>query len=50
MLNDVTAAGWRYVAPEPVGEDFFCMVTVSSGVGNKLFRRGEVMVPQDGRG
>lgn len=50
VLNDVTAAGWRYVAPEPVGEDFFCMVTVSSGVGNKLFRRGEVLVPQDGRG
>ncbi|WP_052413525.1 ROK family protein [Streptomyces glaucescens] len=26
------------------------MVTVSSGVGNKVFRRGEVLLPEDGRG
>ncbi|MFI5617766.1 ROK family protein [Streptomyces sp. NPDC051567] len=56
VLNDVTAAGWRYMAPAPEeedeeeDEDFFCMVTVSSGVGNKLFRHGEVVVPEDGRG
>ncbi|GAB2580134.1 ROK family protein [Streptomyces capparidis] len=50
VLNDVTAAGWRYVDGADGGEDFFCMVTVSSGVGNKVFRRGEVLVPEDGQG
>ncbi|MFD3657870.1 ROK family protein [Streptomyces sp. NPDC058620] len=50
VLNDVAAAGWRYVAPAPADEDFFCMVTVSSGVGNKVFRGGEVLLPHDGRG
>ncbi|MFE9139409.1 ROK family protein [Streptomyces sp. NPDC007355] len=50
VLNDVTAAGWRYTAPGGEDDDYFCMVTVSSGVGNKVFHRGEVLLPQDGRG
>ncbi|CAL9329816.1 C(7)-cyclitol 7-kinase [Streptomyces sp. enrichment culture] len=50
VLNDVTAAGWRYAAPEGGEDDYFCMVTVSSGVGNKVFRNGEVLLPEDGRG
>ncbi|MCM1976489.1 ROK family protein [Streptomyces sp. G1] len=50
VINDVTAAGWRYTASGGEGDDFFCMVTVSSGVGNKVFHRGEVLLPQDGRG
>jgi glucokinase len=50
VLNDVTAAGLRHVDPAPRDEDLFCIVTVSSGVGNKVFRRGEVLVPADGRG
>ncbi|MER5995919.1 ROK family protein [Streptomyces viridosporus] len=50
VLNDVTAAGWRYAVPGGEDDDFFCMVTVSSGVGNKVFHRGEVLLPQDGRG
>ncbi|MER7623838.1 ROK family protein [Streptomyces sp. NPDC126503] len=51
VLNDVTAAGWRYAASDGgEDDDYFCMVTVSSGVGNKVFRRGEVLLPDDGRG
>ena len=33
-LNDMTAAGYRYVTPEVRD---FCLVTVSSGIGNKVF-------------
>src|SRR5436309_657305 len=36
-LNDMTAAGYRYVTPEV--QDF-CLVTVSSGIGNKVFLGG----------
>jgi len=47
VLNDVTAAGWRYLAEE---DEDFCVVTVSSGIGNKVFRHGEVLLHPDGMG
>lgn len=47
VMNDVAAAGYRYLR-DP-GEDF-CMVTVSSGIGNKVFLRGSPMVGLGGRG
>jgi glucokinase len=46
-MNDVTAAGYRYLHP-PV-EDF-CLVTVSSGVGLKIFVGGRPVVGAAGRG
>ena len=45
--NDITAAAWRYVSPE---NDAFGLFTVSSGIGGKIFRRGEVLVDDDGFG
>ncbi|GGW63351.1 N-acetylmannosamine kinase [Streptomyces lucensis JCM 4490] len=47
VVNDLTAAAWRYAATEP-GD--FCLLTVSSGIGNKVFRGGEVLVDPDGHG
>lgn len=47
VVNDLTAAAWRYAADEP-GD--FCLLTVSSGIGNKVFRGGEVLVDADGHG
>jgi len=47
VTNDVTAAGYRYVEPE--GEDF-CIVTISSGIGNKIFVRGRPLVGPSGQG
>lgn len=47
VLNDVTAAGWRYVAREP-GD--FSIITVSSGLGNKVFCGGEPLVGPYGLG
>ncbi len=46
-LNDVTAAAWRYADryDEP-----FCLITVSSGVGNKVFWGREVLVNRFGFG
>jgi predicted NBD/HSP70 family sugar kinase len=46
-MNDVSAAGYRYL--HDPGEDF-CIVTVSSGIGNKVFLRGHPMVGPGGRG
>jgi predicted NBD/HSP70 family sugar kinase len=46
ILNDVTAAGHRYCRP---GEDF-CIVTVSSGVGHKVFIGGRPAVGPRGAG
>ncbi|MFE1197786.1 ROK family protein [Streptomyces olivaceoviridis] len=45
--NDVTAAAWRYAAAEP---EPFCLTTVSSGIGNKVFRHGEIVIDQLGYG
>ena len=47
VANDVTAAAWRYAADEP---EPFCLFTVSSGIGCKVFRRGEVLVDAAGYG
>jgi predicted NBD/HSP70 family sugar kinase len=47
VMNDVSAAGYRYLR-DP-SEDF-CIVTVSSGIGHKVFIRGQPMVGPGGRG
>jgi glucokinase len=47
VINDVTAAGYRYVAS---GLTDFCIVTVSSGVGHKVFVGGREIVGPGGRG
>jgi predicted NBD/HSP70 family sugar kinase len=47
VLNDVSAAGWRYAAA--VGEPF-CLITVSSGVGNKVHYDGATLVNRFGYG
>lgn len=46
VLNDVTAAGYRYLRSH---EDF-CIVTVSSGIGNKVFVGGHAVVGSHGMG
>ncbi|MBH5320319.1 ROK family protein [Paenibacillus sp. GSMTC-2017] len=46
-INDLTAAGWRYIK---VNNGTFCVVTISSGVGNKVFWKGEVLISDDGYG
>ncbi|MFY1616274.1 ROK family protein [Micromonospora sp. WMMD736] len=47
VANDMTAAAWRYAATETEG---FCVVTISSGIGNKVFRDGDVLVHPLGYG
>ncbi|MFG1914411.1 ROK family protein [Micromonospora sp. NPDC048898] len=47
VANDMTAAAWRYAAEETEG---FCVVTISSGIGNKVFRDGRVLVHPQGYG
>jgi glucokinase len=47
VVNDLTAAAWRYAATEA---EPFCLLTVSSGIGNKVFRNGEVLLDADGHG
>lgn len=47
VLNDVTAAGYRVVAS---GERDFCILTVGSGIGNKVFLDGRPIVGPHGRG
>jgi glucokinase len=47
VINDVTAAGYRYVAS---GLTEFCIVTVSSGIGHKVFVGGREIVGPGGRG
>ncbi|MFC9220363.1 ROK family protein [Streptomyces hygroscopicus] len=47
VVNDLTAAAWRYAAVE---DQPFCLITVSSGIGNKVFRGGEVLLDADGHG
>jgi C7-cyclitol 7-kinase len=48
VVNDLTAAVWRYVAGPD--EPPFCLITVSSGIGNKVYRGGCVLVDDDGYG
>jgi 3-dehydroquinate synthetase/predicted NBD/HSP70 family sugar kinase len=47
VLNDVSAAGYRYLRGP---DDDFCIVTVSSGIGNKVFIRGRPVTGAAGRG
>jgi C7-cyclitol 7-kinase len=47
VLNDVTAAAWRYANAD---QRPFCLITVSSGVGNKVFAYGRVLVNEHGYG
>lgn len=46
VANDLTAAGYRYREPE----SDFCIVTVSSGVGNKVFLGGRPALGPNHRG
>ncbi|GAA4958715.1 ROK family protein [Actinoplanes utahensis] len=46
-VNDITAAAWRYATPD---NDAFGLFTVSSGIGGKIFRRGEVLIDDEGFG
>jgi glucokinase len=46
VLNDLTAAGYRYT---PELQDF-CILTVGSGIGHKVFLGGNPQVGQGGRG
>jgi 2-epi-5-epi-valiolone synthase len=47
LLNDISAAGYSYLRDE--FEDF-CIVTVSSGIGNKVFVKGNPLTGPAGRG
>jgi C7-cyclitol 7-kinase len=47
LLNDVTAAGYRHVQ---TGRESFCIITVSSGIGNKVFIDGRPVTGPAGRG
>ncbi len=48
ILNDVSAAGYRHVFEH--GHTDFCIITVSSGIGNKVFLAGEPVVGPSGKG
>ncbi|MEU5388444.1 ROK family protein [Kitasatospora cineracea] len=48
VVNDLTAAVWRYV--DPADDQPFCLITVSSGIGNKVYRAGEVLLDTEGHG
>jgi glucokinase len=48
ILNDVTAAGYRHL--HATGERDFCIVTVGSGIGHKVFVDGHPVVGPGGRG
>jgi glucokinase len=47
VVNDVTAAGYRFV---DAGWSDFCIVTVGSGIGHKVFVDGRPIVGPAGRG
>jgi glucokinase len=47
VLNDITAAGYAYASPS---QPTFCVVTVSSGVGHKVFWNGEPLLGPAARG
>jgi C7-cyclitol 7-kinase len=47
VLNDVTAAGFRHLRPD---DGDFCIVTVSSGIGNKVFAGGRPLLGRTGLG
>jgi predicted NBD/HSP70 family sugar kinase len=47
IQNDVSAAGYRYLH---AADESFCIITVGSGVGNKLFLNGTPATGPHGRG
>lgn len=47
VLNDVTAAGYRYLRGP---DDEFCIVTISTGIGNKVFANGRPLTGPLGTG
>ncbi|MFC8492224.1 ROK family protein [Streptomyces sp. NPDC057235] len=47
VVNDLTAAAWRYGTESAVP---FCLLTISSGIGNKVFRDGAVLLDVEGHG
>lgn len=47
LMNDLTAAGYRYLAP---GCRDFCILTIGSGIGHKLFIDGAPQLGPSGRG
>lgn len=47
LLNDVTAAGYRHVIS---GDESFCIITVGSGIGNKIFLGGRPVIGAAARG
>lgn len=47
LVNDVTGAGYRYLRH---ATDDLCVVTVSSGIGHKVFVGGKPAVGRQGRG
>ncbi|MCE3246492.1 MAG: hypothetical protein K0R41_317 [Geminicoccaceae bacterium] len=47
VLNDLTCAGYAYAS---LGSHDFCIVTVGSGIGNKVFVDGRPLVGPAGRG
>ncbi|MEW2615064.1 ROK family protein [Streptomyces sp. NPDC047880] len=49
VINDVTAAVWRYASPSGL-EEPFCLITVSSGIGSKIFWAGNVLLDPQGHG
>ncbi|MDX3536030.1 ROK family protein [Streptomyces sp. MB09-01] len=48
VVNDLTAAVWRYATGPD--EQPFCLITVSSGIGSKVYRAGEVLLDAEGHG
>ncbi len=44
VMNDLTAAAYRYM-----GNGNFCLITVSSGIGNKVCIDGRVIIDPEGR-
>jgi len=47
VVNDITAAGYRYVER---GYRDFCIITISSGIGHKVFAAGQPLTGPGGRG
>ena len=47
LINDVSAAGYRYLQHE---DEDLCIVTVSSGIGNKVFIKGRPITGPAGHG
>ncbi len=45
VVNDMTASAWRYSDRD---YDPFCLITVSSGIGNKIFSNGKLLIDKKG--